>query len=190
MKKTFAMLIALALVSTSFAVSVNWGITGADQPLPNYTSGVAAGTTVYFLYGDATSINALLASDTATKADFLSDLASITLHTVTANNDGKKPTVSTIVNIFDGRIQTSNNSFGMLYYSEDAAGNGYYKISYGTSTGYNYDPEDGSVQREASISWLTMKNSAWTQAYAAVPEPATAGLAIAGLALLFKRRRK
>jgi PEP-CTERM putative exosortase interaction domain len=189
MKKTFAIFIAFAIASTTFAASIDWEMTGLNNALATHTGGIAADTTVYFLYGTEAAIDLLLASTTASKSEFESALASITLDTTASNSEGKKPTESFVENIFSSGITAgANNYFGMLYYSEDAKGNGYYKLVTGSGVGYIYNPESLADAQRVQLSWQTMRNDTWTQAYA-VPEPATAALALAGLALLIRRRK-
>ena len=104
----------------------NPNITGINNALDNYTGGAAANTTVYLVLGNPES-KALLTSSTQLDTDFFSALAGITINTVTAGADGKKPVPNTDI-VSTSSLITAGQTyiFGMLYVSEDAMGNGFY----------------------------------------------------------------
>ena len=188
MKKFITLMVLAAASISAYGASINWNISGVNNALDNYTGGAAANTTVYLVLGDAAS-KALLTSSTQLDTDFFSALAGITINTVTSAVDGKKPAVTAdIVSTSALLTAGATYTFGMLYVSQDALGNGYYAWASASGTAYNYDPEDLSGASPVSLSWATMNSSSWTQGYA-VPEPATAALALAGLAMLIRRRK-
>ncbi len=189
MKKFITLMVLAAASISAYGASINWNISGINNALDNYTGGAAANTTVYLVLGDAAS-KALLTSSTQLSTDFFSALAGITINTVTAAADGKKPVVTADI-ISTSPLLTAGTSyiFGMLYVSEDAMGNGFYAWVQSDAVAYNYDPEDTSNSSAVGLSWSSMNSSAWTQGYAPVPEPATAALALAGLAMLIRRRK-
>ena len=80
-------------------------------------------------------------------------------------------------------------SFGLLYYSTDSKGDGYFKIA--TVSSQAYDPADPTSVQDAKTSFTTFGNASYgtEKAFSAVPEPSTAALALAGLALLIRRRK-
>ncbi len=188
--KKMIILATLAAVSVSaYGASINWTISGINNALDEYVGGVAANTTVYLILADSTSL-ASITSTTQFDTDFFTALDAITINTTASGADGKKPAVTTgIVSSSELLSAGTAYTFGMIYVSEDAQGNGYFALSTGTATAYNFDPEDASGAQDVALSWSTMNSSSWTQGYAPIPEPSTAALAIAGLAMLIRRRK-
>lgn len=185
MKKTVLFMAVLAMTASANAASINWSVSGAPAGLATYyEGGTYASAPLYFIVANDLSG---LTSTTQLKADFLNNLSAITLTTATATELGKKPTISQ--QPVSSALLTAGTPtlFGLMYFSEDAAGNGYYKIATAGANPYS----DGAPLADHTgviTSFSTMTGSGWTQAYA-VPEPATAALALAGLAMLIRRRK-
>ena len=126
------------------------------------------------------------------KTEFDEALAAITIGSVNAGTDGKKPTENgttvSEVEVSSPLLTASQNYLlGSLYMGYDDAGNGFYRIA--TNTGTAFDPKVEGSAGTVSLNWANMGSASWSKGYTAVPEPSTAVLALAGLALLLKRRR-
>ncbi len=188
MKKLLTLAALVAVSMSAYGASINWNISGINNVLDTYDGGTAANTTVYLILADAASLDTITSS-TQFKTDFTTALNAITINTTASNAAGKKPAVvADIISTSELLTAGTSYTFGMIYVSEDASGNGYYALSTASGMAYTYDPEDPSAAQSVSLSWSTMNSSAWTQGYA-VPEPATAALALAGLAMLIRRRK-
>ena len=185
MKKTLALLLGLLAATSVQAASINWTVSGKNQALSEYGGTTAAGTTVYLILADATSLASI--TDVANLTDFTTALDSITIGTVESDSAGKKP--NPITTTVSSSKLTAGTSYTMasIYISVDPDGNGFYKMA--TGVGVAYDPSVEGSSGSISTDWGTMRSASWTKGYTAVPEPSTAVLAFAGLALLLKRRR-
>jgi PEP-CTERM putative exosortase interaction domain len=189
MKKIINIIAIAAISAGAHAASINWNISGLARNLLEHDGKtVAANTSIYLILADTASLATLTAAETASA--FTAALGAITVNTTAAKADGSKPDeVADIISTSGLLAAGTTYSFAMIYLSEDALGNGYYKMVTASGAAYAFNPDDASNRTSVSTSWSTMNGASWTKAYNAVPEPATAGLAIAGLALLFKRRR-
>ena len=184
MKKTLLLLAVLFTASQiMFGAAIEWQISGMNKALTNYDGATAANTTVYLILADSSSLASITGLEN--EADFTSALSAITLSTVTSGTDGKKPATLTSVVSSDLLSAGTTYTFGMLYVSEATDG-GYYR--YVAATKPAYDLSDPTGKQTASLSWATMAGSTWQKGYA-VPEPASAMLALAGVAMLIRRRK-
>ena len=194
MKKILA-IVSVAIVGATFShgAAIDWQISGMNSELKNYLGTTAANVPVYLVLADSTSIATI--TDTASQAEFEEALANITIGSTTTGSDGKKPAdwaSTSYTKTFESDLLTSGTSytFGMLYASQDADGNGNYRLLASTQSIMAYDVKDPTSAQTVSLSWSNMGKASWSSAYAApVPEPSTAALALAGLALLLKRRK-
>lgn len=189
------LLTALSVIVAVFAhaANINWTISGKGTAT-DYAGANFSGTVYFILASDVSS----LTGNTA-EAEFLSALDNLVLEDTHTTSDGSKPSVSDVV-VSDSKITgTASQTFGILIYSQDTDGNGYYKLTTASQTGYA-DGAGADAQTKVSTSWTTLRNADWVSAWTKptdpdpgptpdVPEPATGALALAGVALLFKRRR-
>ena len=187
MKKTLLLLAVLFTASQiMFGAAIEWQISGMNKALTNYDGATAANTTVYLILADSASLSTITGLEGPNAAsDFNTALAKITLASVTSASDGKKPATLTSVVSSDLLSAGTTYTFGMLYVSEATDG-GYYR--YVAATKPAYDLSDPTGKQTASLSWATMAGSTWQKGYA-VPEPASAMLALAGVAMLIRRRK-
>ena len=186
MKKILAIIAVLAITSTAAqAAAIQWSVSGiATAVLTNPDNTTAASSTLYFVLAD--DLSSL--SGNTTKEDFASALAAITLATAETGSDGKKPSITKQVVTSDLLEVGKDYTFGLLYVGEDAKGDGFFK--YVTATKAAYDVSAPTTAKEVKTSFSNLANASYgSKAYTAVPEPSTAVLALAGLALLLKRRR-
>ena len=185
MKKIIgAFALMFAMTMTASAVSIAWSSTavafGGGDPLKKDT-----GVTAYLVYLSDGAFGSYTITDTF-KA---SDVGTV----VSTDTDGtNKGALSTGTFQFDYGAYTNGDKFGLVlsYVSE---GKTYWNLSgnvqaldgitseIATPTAWN----DYSVSTSVSTTSSASSGSGWT----AVPEPSTAMLALAGLALLIKRRR-
>ena len=189
MKKTLLLLAVLFTASQiMFGAAIEWQISGMNKPLTNYDGATAANTTVYLILADSASLSTITGLEGPNAAsDFNTALAKITLASVTSNADGKKPATLNSVVSSDLLSAGTTYTFGMLYVSEATDG-GYYRYVTSKRPAYDLDG-DPTYKQTASLSWATMLGSTWTKGYTAVPEPASAMLALAGVAMLIRRRK-
>lgn len=196
MKKLIAMLVAVLAASTQ-AASFNWGtgtvkasfdgtaFTTADYTVTAYLVYLADGDTSSMFTVDYTApgaINAVVGNATAKPATTGSNA-----------NKGK------VKGKFDDALVANGNTFGMYLKYTDASGVSWFNFSSDTYTvsGLSTGGEvlDDAVYTFNFDSKTEIKNSSQTVSAGggwhsiAVPEPSTAALALAGLALLIKRRR-
>ena len=186
MKKLIAGLAVAMAVSVVNAASINWTVTGSVTAVVNDYQGSPYAGTVYLV--KAADLSSITFADTEqNKADFTTALNALTITTTTPGVDGKKPSVSKQVVTDNALTAGTVFSFGLLIVSEDAQGVGYYKVLKANGTPY-VTGADAWAQTTLTTPWNTLGTQSWVKAYA-VPEPATGALALAGLALLFRRRR-
>ena len=184
-------IITATLLFVAFSVSaasINWQVSGiATKTLSNYDGTTAANTPVYLILADATSLASI--TDVSDKDTFTSALSLITVASGVSKADGKKWDGAGNYTAYSSPLLTAGTQYdlGMLYFSEDAKGNGFYRVVSGKGTAY--DPTVEGATGSVSLNYGTLSSASWTKGYTAVPEPSTAVLALAGLALLLKRRR-
>jgi hypothetical protein len=204
MKKLLTLALAMALVVVSNAANINWSVSGNTTTyvyLPN-DAGTASGSSLY-----SGTVYLILASDLSSlsghtkQSDFEDALADLTLATTSASS-GVKPDVNKVLVSNDLLTAGSSTTFAMLIYGTDKDGNGYYKAATASATPWP-DGTTANNQKTVTTAWAKLANdtqapytSAWTKPTdpdpgptPGVPEPATGALALAGVALLFKRRR-
>ena len=195
MKKLLQFAAVAVLAFSSQAASINWTISGSTTYVLNdYNNNPYASTVYLIAASDLSSI-----TDLDSKSAFEDALDDLTIVT-TSSSEGKKPTVSKQV-VTDSRLTSGSQfKFGLLVVSEDGDGNGYYKVLAVNGTPYTTGA-DASAQTTLTTPWNTLGGQSWTSAWTkqndpvnpdpqpGVPEPATGALALAGVALLFKRRR-
>ena len=199
MKKAFTAIAVLALtIGAASALSFSWGTT--DKITFNGTvlnsAALAAPATVELIY---------LGTDKAWSFDesglVTDEAVSTGSITVTGSNAGKGKGSGKFDKLLgtsfaDGSKVAEGNVFGVLITYTDANGDVWYNLSSNTYTLANA-ADDGAVipKQTFNFAWTNDESGAeaptagggwWT---VPVPEPVSAGLALAGIALLLKRRR-
>ena len=200
MKKAFTAIAALALtVGAASALSFSWGTSTAitfDKTVLN-NAALAANATVDLIY---------LGPDKAWSFDesgLVTDEAVSTGSVTTGGAPTAKGKANGKINqlmgtsFADGSKFGNGNVFGVLITYTDANGDVWYNLSSNTFTltGAADDSTD-IAKANFNFAWTNDESGAeaptagggwWTAP--AVPEPVSAGLALAGIALLLKRRR-
>ena len=200
MKKAFTAIAVLALtIGVASALSFSWGTT--DKITFNgtvlTTADLAAPATIELIY---------LGTDKAWSFDesglVTDEAVSTGTVTVTGSNAGKgkgggKIEKTHLDTFADGTKFDNGNVFGVLITYTDANGAVWYNLSSNTYTLSGVADNTTSIPKQNfNFAWTNDSTGAeaptagggwWTAP--AVPEPVSAGLALAGIALLLKRRR-
>jgi len=193
MKKTLLLIAALAaLTQTASALSFNWSATGVEfggSKLKNDAN--VTGYLIYLGNGGSLSTSYDLAADSTVD----SVISSIGTKVDTKNKTSAVGKLTgTYTFDYGGTPGQNGDAFAVLvsYVSE---GTTYYNLSSAVTTLSGLE-DDGTVisNQDFTMNYGTKGESSslsagsgWTAA--AVPEPSTAALALAGLALLLKRRK-
>ena len=188
MKRILSLLLSVSVISTASAVSFDW--TAASIKFNDAAVKASTAVTGYLVYiGTATSVESV-------------DISSDTISTITSNlgtqvSEKNKPNAYSKLTgtyAFDFGSKVNGDSFAMLLtYADSESGKTYYNLS---STVYTLSgltdetstPDDAVFTFSYASAGSSSKATAgggWT----AVPEPSTAALALAGLALLIRRRK-
>ena len=189
MKKTFLAIVALAFVASSAsALSFSWSATKVafdGNQLKNDTA--ITGYLIYLSSGSFDSSYTI--SESSTGNSVASSIGTL------VSSASKTTAVAKIAGTasFDYGEYTNGDVFGLLLTYTGSDGKTYFNLSQTTYTLSGITSETSSPDAAAftmSYSGPTEKTSVssgggWT----AVPEPSTAALALAGLALLLKRRK-
>ena len=188
-KTILALALGLGLASNAPAASILWSVGNAairDFTVSGET--VTEGTTylananLYFYLGTTTTeeVESAFSTGTFQKDSFAS---ATFLEQDVSTTRGARAAGTVGVTLDAISASTANNFFLVIAATKDDGT--YYKYLTGTQTGFDStkDPPDPSTTM--SFSRADVQSKTWT----AVPEPSTAALALAGLALLIKRRR-
>lgn len=195
--KTIITLVVAALAVGSQAAQINWGSQGyLYDGSTQMRSNQGYSTTAYLLYlgsGEGADFGTI-------DADFFSNLSDNAIAQKTANalgsvgattgaNIGFTPGTTTIGNTSDTYTYGSS-VFGIVYvmsnpgkYEDDS-----YFYTTGPFTLVNSGSTYAAATETTTFTAAVPNGSSWTKV-PTVPEPSSAALALAGLALLIKRRR-
>ena len=187
MKNLLSILAVMAIAVVSQAATVKWSIGGsATYVMNDYLGNPYANQKVYLINANDVSS---LTNPTQDKDTFLSNLANLTIFEATSASDGTKPTTVNNLEVSSSTLMEADTqmTFDALVFSEDSEF-GYYKLMTVNATPYADTAPATARTANVRTAWNTIGGKSWTKAYA-VPEPSTAMLALAGLALLLKRRR-
>ena len=191
MKRIAFFLFLVALSATTQVATVKWSIGGSTTFVMNDKDGNPyASQLVYLIAADDLS----KLNSATTKSDFESELAKLTIATATSAADGTKPTNVANLEVTHEKLMTAGTqmTFGALILdiAKDTDGKDYffYKMLTAQATPYADDAPAASRTANVRTAWNTISQQSWIKA-TAVPEPSTAALALAGLALLLKRRK-
>lgn len=200
MKKAFTAIAVLALtIGAASALSFQWGtsdkITFNGTQLT--TAALAAPATVDLIY--LGTDKAWSFDESGIVTDEVASTGSVTVTGGAANKGKGNGTIDQLLgtSFADGSTYGNGNVFGVLITYTDTEGNVWYNLSSNTFelTGVA-DDRTTIAKATFAFAWTNDESGAeaptagggwWTAP--AVPEPVSAGLALAGIALLLKRRR-
>ena len=200
MKKAFTAIAALALtIGAASALSFDWET--SDKITFNGTkltsAALAAPATVELIY--LGTDNAWSFDESGLVTDEAVSTAAIAVTGAVVNKGKATGTIEkTLGDSFaDGSTFGNGNVFGVLITYTDAEGNVWYNLSSNTFALTGADNDISTIDKATfNFAWTNDESGAeaptagggwWTAP--AVPEPVSAGLALAGIALLLKRRR-
>ena len=200
MKKAFTAIAALALtIGAASALSFQWGtsskITWEGTQLT--TAALAAPVTVELIY--LGTDKAWSFDELGVPTDEVANAGSVTVTGLAANKGKGNGSINKVLDttFADGAAFNNGSTFGVLITYTDAENKVWYNLSSNTYTLSGVADETTSIDKQTfAFSWAKDESGAdtpsagggwWT--VPAVPEPVSGGLALAGLALLLKRRR-
>ena len=179
MKKTLIALLATAFCSLSNASTILWTVDAKAFGTSDGTSERAANYFVtIFMQDDYDAVTAAISQLGSDSASAIETLNSHAMSTGTTAKTGKATGNFTS----DLPSITTVNLFAVAWDSTTIADAQYYNLS-GTVQSDAYTAPDNPTNTG------TFKAESFSTGWQAVPEPSTAALALAGLALLLKRRR-
>ena len=183
MKKLLTFAVAMMLASSASALSFNWGATKVAFDGTTLKNADVTGYIVYLSSGELDSSYTMNDSFTAASVGTVISTGTKT------SAVGKSYGTAT----FDYGAYDNGAVFGMLL-SYKADEKTYYNLSSTTYTLSGIADETSSLSDASFTFNYTSKSDSGTSisgggGWVAVPEPSTAALALAGLALLLKRRR-
>ena len=179
MKKILTFALVLATASIASAASLNWSMSG----IMDYATGTqkTAGYAVYLFITEQSSdfgAKTTTISDVETMIKNGSALTDYIAASATSNAGGAV-SGATGYNGTNFGAGDSLTAFAVIFNGSDIATATHYKVTDTKSASWT------SSNGAKAVAFGSQANSSWT----AVPEPSTAVLALAGLALLLKRRR-
>ena len=188
------MLVLALVASASFAASINWGTTTKTAFGGSTVGGISA-TLVYIGSSDLSSG----ATFTITEDDNLTSLANkigtATGSTATSTASGMAKGKLSGTYTFDSGLNDGDYVAVLLSYVSE--GTTYFNLT--STTAVSYDAVVGTWNDASTVASYSFCGGSADKSktgsisvgggWTAVPEPSTAALALAGLALLIKRRR-
>ncbi|MBQ2281437.1 MAG: PEP-CTERM sorting domain-containing protein [Kiritimatiellae bacterium] len=182
--KKFITMMAVALVAISAsAASIDWVVNFGRSGKFVDSTGAAMNGTIYLVLAD-TTFNA------TTAEEFESQLAAATISsdTVSAGKSSSTAVTATSDALVARSAGGEQYNFAIVVY--DSANALYYMTGTNQYPTYAYDKAAGEDPTQATFaSSAIAAPSQWTATYTAVPEPASAMLALAGVAMLIRRRK-
>ena len=180
MKKFITMMIVALVAVSASAASIDWQITLGRSGKFVDSTGAAMSGTIYLVLAD-TTFNA------TTAEEFESQLTAATLgtDTVTSGKSSSSAVTATSDKLVAQSAGGSAYDFAIVVY--DAANSMYYMSAAKSEYAYEAGVDDA---RNITFSAAEATGSAnWTPSYVIIPEPASAMLALAGVAMLIRRRK-
>lgn len=177
MKNILSCLLAITAIAQVHASSMNWKL---------QTSSTGEGSSIYAILGTSTDgITFTSVSDiTSSEGILTSSAGDKLLGTVQAVSGGRTGTsYYTSGSISHNSLLDTSSYFYVLV---NSASDGYWISDVYSAAGKTYDPPASAPS--VAVADVSSKTLTYTS-FSAVPEPATGALALAGIALLLKRRK-
>ena len=176
MKKFVTMIIVALVAVSASAASIDWAVNLGRTGKFVDSTGTALTGNVYLVLAD-TTFNA------TTAEEFDTQLKAATLGTM-AITAGKAPT--TAATATSDKL-TAGTSYDYAIVVFDVANSQYYMSASNSERAYAAGVDDPKqITFDAA---QATGNASWAPTYTAVPEPASAMLALAGVAMLIRRRK-
>ena len=172
------MIVALVAVSAS-AASIDWSVSLGRTGSFKDSTGAAMTGNIYLVLAD-TTFNA------TTAEEFESQLSAATLgsQAITA---GKLASSANATATSDALTAGTTYDFAIVVY--DAANSMYYMSASNAERAYTSGVDDATTIKFSAAQAGADGSATWSPSYTAVPEPASAMLALAGVAMLIRRRK-
>lgn len=193
MKKILTLAVAL-VASASFAASINWGTTTKTAFGGSTVGGISA-TLVYIGASDLSAEATFTIEEGDTLTKLANKIGTATGSTATSTASGMAKGKLSGTYTFDSGLNDGDYVAVLLTYTSE--GKTYFNLSKTVAT--SYDAVVGAWNDASAVATYTYSGGSVENAktgklaagggWTAVPEPSTAMLALAGLALLIKRRR-
>ena len=193
MKKILTALLAVGLISSASAITINWTVSGIAFGSGN-TLKSDNGLNAYLVYlGNGTGLASSYTESDLT--DLISGASSATGRSVSGTTN--RGLVQNSYNSTAPDPTTLNGDVYTILMTYTSEGKTYYNLSSKTFTvdgvtssistldPYQVAASDQTYTVKSEVASSVSAGGGWT----AVPEPSTAALALAGLALLLKRRK-
>ena len=195
MKKILT-LAALVAVATVQAASIDWTTSFGTKNIKNSASSKLAGSAYLILASDVSNIEGLLKDGDISGFNSAMSTYKLNSEDISITNGKASPTSGTATN---SRL-TAGTEYTFAFLIYDSTNKEYYVSGTATQTAYDANSSDDALKVPKSITFDAAALGAtagstgtnpntFKSAVAAVPEPATGALALAGVALLFRRRR-
>ena len=199
-----SIIIACIIFTTSANAGVIlWTINGAAEInyLRNYDGTAPYATTIFFVYSSATTFDSGVYSGFDNSKDFWNAINGSKLSSHTTGSDGLLTAGAPVSRLIDDPNLIVNQFFSfaavVVFETMKVIGNeevytGWYEVAPINNKKIAESGDTGNYQTVAT-GMPALNNASWIKGYeyrVTIPEPATAGLALAGLALLFRRKRK
>ena len=200
MKKliTLAALVAAASVQ---AASIDWNTNFGTRNIKNSAGSKLSGSAYLILASDVSNIEGLLKDGDISGFNTAMSTYKLNSDDIAISNGKTSPTSGTATN---SRL-TAGTEYEFAFVIYDSANQEYYVTGTATEKAYDANSSDDALKVPKSIAFdyaalgattgssgtnpNTFKSATEAAGSGDVPEPATGALALAGVALLFKRRR-
>ena len=176
MKKFVTMMVVALVAVSASAASIDWQITLGRTGKFVDSTGAALNGTIYLVLAD-TTFNA------TTAEEFTDQLTAATLGTEKVTSGKGSGSVLTATS----DVITAGTKYDFAVVVYDAANAKYYMSASANQYAYQSGVDDATqITFDAA---MATGNASWAPTYTAVPEPASAMLALAGVAMLIRRRK-
>ena len=176
MKKFVTMMVVALVAVSASAASIDWNINLGRSGKFVDSTGAAFNGTIYLVLAD-TTFNA------TTAEEFTAQLTAATLGTQSISAGKNSGVAATATS----NQLTAGTSYDYAIVVFDVANSQYYMSAANSGKAYTVGVDD-PVELSFTAAQAT-GNASWAPTYTVIPEPASAMLALAGVAMLIRRRK-